>query len=100
MAYHVSIRVDATLYQAISEAVQSAKLGEDFHHANISDFIREALIDYKNGMKLTAPPQADRQMKITSVCLTAPLYDFWRSLPRRQRLEILGRALETKLKRM
>lgn len=100
LTHRVSIRIGTALHQAICEAVQSAKLGENFHYANVSDFIREALADYKEGMKLTAPPQVGRQAKITSVCLTAPLFDFWRSLPCGQRWEILDRVLRAKLERM
>ena len=92
--------MDVELYQTITEAIQSAKLGENFHYANVSDFIRAALTDYKEGMTLTAAPQAPRHFKDTSVCLPASLRDFWRSLPRLQHWEILDRVLRTKLERM
>ena len=100
LIHRTSIRMDAKLYQAIGEAVQSAKLGEDFHYANVSDFIRAALTDYKKGMPLTAAPQTSQHVKDTSVCLPVSLRDFWRSLPRLQHWEILDRVLRTKLERM
>ena len=100
LTHRITLRMDARLHQAIGEAVQSAKLGEHFHYANISDFIRAALGDYKKGMTLTTAPQAARHIKDTSVCLPTPLRDFWRSLPRRQHWEILDRVLRTKLERM
>lgn len=97
--YHLTLKVDADLLQAVGEAVQSAKLGEDFRYANVSDFIRKALIDYKRGMKLTAAPRTKQQVQ-TSIYLTAALRDFWESLPPMQRYEILDRVLRTKLERM
>lgn len=100
LTHRISIRIDTALHQAICEAVQSAQLGERFHYANVSDFIREALTDYKEGMKLTVPSQRGQQTKITSVCFTAPLLDFWRSLPRTQHFKILDRVLRTKLEQM
>lgn len=97
--YHLTIEVDAVLLQTIREAVQSAKLSEDLHYTNVSDFIRKALIDYKNGMKLTAAPRK-RGRGQTSIFFPASLRDFWESLPARLRYEILDRVLRTKLERM
>ena len=95
------VRIDRKLLDTIKNAVQSAKMGGDFRYGNVSDFIRGALIAYKNGMKLVeVSPTAERQVQGTTLWMDDMLCTFWRSLPRGCRREILERALWTKLKQI
>ena len=88
------VRIDRKLLEAIRNAVHSAKAGGDFRYGNVSDFVRGALIAYKNNMNLVEGlPSVDRHVHGTTVWMDYALYTFWQSLPYGCRREILERAL-------
>lgn len=95
------VRMDGKLLEAIRNAVQSAKAEGDFRYGNVSDFIRGALIAYKDGMKLIEDlPLVDCHVQGTTVWMDDALYAFWQSLSYGCRRQILERALWTKLRQI
>lgn len=100
--YLCQMSIGGELLEAIGNAVASARSGGDFSYGNTSDFIRAALTDYKNGIRLLEDdlPADRRLVRRTTIWLDKGLYGFWTKLPPRSRREILGRVLWTKLQRM
>ena len=62
----IHIRIDANLFETISNAVRSAITASDFRYNSTSDFIREALNDYRKGnLRLTAQDQSGPRKSIS-----------------------------------
>lgn len=94
--YAAQIRIDAHLFDEIKNAVDSAILGGNYALGSASHFLREALREHSTGKTLTAMHQRGAR-KSTTLALDERLKNFWESLPKRHRQDILERAVRTKL---
>ena len=88
----ITFRCDTYLVAKIKNALTSKKLAGDYHHANFSSLIRQALQSYQQGMNLTYQRKNNPKKEI-SFRLDEELSNFYHNLPARSRTEILERVL-------
>jgi hypothetical protein len=77
--------------------MRSAHTAQDFTYTSIADYIRAALVAYKDGMVLTELDQHGPKME-TSLRVDKELWLFYKTLPDRMRSKILERAIRTFMK--
>jgi hypothetical protein len=90
------IRIDAQLFESLNNAVESAIFGGNYAIESASHFIRESLREHIAGKELKVAHQNGIK-KPLSLRLDNQLYEFWQTLPKRHRNNILERAIRTKL---
>lgn len=90
------IRIDAQLFESLNNAVESAIFGGNYSIESASHFIRESLREHIAGKELKVAHQNGIK-KPLSLRLDSQLNQFWQTLPKRHRNNILERAIRTKL---
>lgn len=94
---HVTqIRIDSNLFASINNAVESAIFGGNYDIESASHFVREALREHASGKPLQVA-HGNGAKKSLSIRLDEALKNFWDTLPKRHRNNILERAIRTKL---
>mgnify|MGYP002628332528 CR=1 FL=1 len=92
--YKITVRLSVLLIDTLKNIIISNKVGGNFEYTNTSDLIRNALDAYKNGMTLIAQRAKDEK-KETSLRVTQELKEFYSSLPKNAKSEIIERAVST-----
>lgn len=95
--YSITVRYDTLLYDTLQNMIRSAHTAQDFTYTSMADYIRAALVAYKDGMVLTELDQNGPKME-TSLRVDKELWLFYKSLPGRMRSKILERAIRTFMK--
>jgi len=90
------VRIDAQLFDSLNNAVESAIFGGNYSVESASHFVREALREHIGGKELKVAHQNGAK-KPLSLRLDSQLNEFWQTLPKRHRNNILERAIRTKL---
>lgn len=90
------VRIDAQLFDSLNNAVESAIFGGNYSVESASHFVRESLREHVAGKELKVAHQNGAK-KPLSLRLDNDLNDFWQTLPKRHRNNILERAIRTKL---
>jgi hypothetical protein len=93
----ITVRISILLIDKLKNIVISNKAGGNFEYTNASDFMRNALNAYKNGMTLIAQRTNDEK-KETSFRVSKELKDFYCNLPQNTKSEIIERAINTYIK--
>jgi hypothetical protein len=93
----ITVRISILLIDKLKNIVISNKAGGNFEYTNASDFMRNALNAYKNGMTLIAQRTNDDK-KETSFRVSKELKDFYCNLPQNAKSEIIERAINTYIK--
>lgn len=93
----ITVRISILLIDKLKNIVISNKSGGNFEYTNASDFMRNALNAYKNGMTLIAQRTNDDK-KETSFRVSKELKDFYCNLPQNAKSEIIERAINTYIK--
>jgi hypothetical protein len=94
--YITQIRIDAQLFESLNNAVESAIFGGNYSIQSASHFVREALKEHASGTPLKVAHQ-NGSKKSLSLRLNEQLKNFWDTLPKGHRNNILERAIRTKL---
>jgi len=93
----VRLSLNADLYAALQELLESAHAAGDYRYTSLPDLIRAAFRAYRDGAPLTAAA-APGPKKHSTLQLDGLLYEAYRKLPERKRWEILERAIRSFLK--
>ena len=93
----ITIQCNTLLYTTLQNIIESMHTGGDFTYTSVTDIIREALIAYKEEMKLTETVVAGAK-KQTSIRVDESLYQFYKGLPDQMRTKIIERAIRTFIK--
>lgn len=95
--YKITVRLSILLIDTLKNIITSNKAGGNFEYTNVSDLIRNALEAYKNGMMLIVQRTKDEK-KETSCRVSKELKDFYCTLPKNTKSEIIERAVNTYIK--
>jgi hypothetical protein len=91
----IGLRIDASLFRTIHEALVSAHATGDYTFTSMPDLIRAALRAYfDNKLTLRAAPDPGPK-KRTTIGLDDELKERYEDLPKRKRGEIIERVLQT-----
>lgn len=95
----ISVKISMALYGVMENYINAAIEAGDYRLANVADFMREALDEFRDGKKLVASEQDATAEKETTLRVTSEQYTFWHTLPRRHKRSLLERAIRSKLSR-
>ncbi|MCP4373580.1 MAG: hypothetical protein GY797_36570 [Deltaproteobacteria bacterium] len=93
----LNFQINAILYNTIQNIISSLHTSQDFTYVSSADFIRKALISYKDGMELTELDEKGEKVN-TSVRVDQDLKDFCSNLPDRMRSKLFERSIRTYIK--
>jgi hypothetical protein len=93
----LNIRLNALLYNTIQNMVTASHTAQDFTYASPADFIRAALLAYRDGQSLTELEGKGEKIT-TTIRVDRATKEFYASLPDRLRSKLLERAIRTFLK--
>ncbi len=93
----LNFQINAILYNTIQNIISSLHTSQDFAYVSTSDFIRKALISYKDGMELTELDEKGEKIN-TSIRVDQGLKDFYSNLPDRMRSKLIERSIRTHIK--
>ncbi len=95
----LNFQINAILYNTIQNIISSLHTSQDFTYVSSSDFIRKALLSYKDGMELTELDEKGDKIN-TSIRVDQDFKDFYSNLPDRMRSKLIERAMRTFIKNM
>jgi hypothetical protein len=95
----LSFQINTILYNTIQNIISSLHTSQDFTYVSSSDFMRKALISYKDGMELTEIDEKGDKIN-TSLRVDQSLKDFYSDLPDRMRSKLIERSIRTFIKNM
>ncbi|WNE40882.1 MAG: hypothetical protein mread185_000339 [Mycoplasmataceae bacterium] len=93
----ITWRCPNLLLTRAKNSLVSKKNSGNYSLANFSDLVRQSLLAYQQGMKLTEPRDDNSPRKVIAVCLDQELFNFYNSLPAGNRSAILERVLASYL---
>ncbi len=88
----VNPSLSASALSAARNALDAAHVVGDYRHKSIGDLIREALLAYGSGLRLTEQSRGGPKQRHT-VKLSSEIYAEYEKIPNRMRGEIIERAL-------
>jgi hypothetical protein len=93
----LNFQINAILYNTIQNIISSLHTSQDFTYVSSSDFIRKALLSYKDGMGLTELDEKGDKIN-TSIRVDQDFKDFYSNLPDRMRSKLIERSIRTYIK--
>ncbi len=93
----LNFQINAILYNTIQNIISSLHTSQDFTYVSASDFIRKALLSYKDGMELTELDEKGDKIN-TSIRVDQDFKDFYSNLPDRMRSKLIERSIRTYIK--
>ncbi len=93
----LNFQINAILYNTIQNIISSLHTSQDFTYVSASDFIRKALLSYKDGMELTELDEKGDKIN-TSIRVDQDFKDFYSNLPDRMRSKLIERSIRTYMK--
>ena len=93
----LNLQINAILYNTIQNIISSLHTSQDFTYVSASDFIRKALLSYKDGMELTELDEKGDKIN-TSIRVDQDFKDFYSNLPDRMRSKLIERSIRTYIK--
>ena len=95
----ISIHLEPNLFMMIEQMLESRQIAGDYSWSSVADFIREAILDYAQGINLEAQAIGKRTKRF-SLRAGKTVVNYWESFPKRKKAEILDRILRTKLNKL
>ena len=96
--YSINLAINTLLYNTMQNIISSSHTANDFTFLSVTDVIRKAIEEYKNGMELTEIDEKGPKTA-TTIRINEELKKFYDELPNRLRRKIIERAIRTYIKK-